>query len=162
MPPGSVRWSQEARDYVFVPCPPSPPPVLPSGAAPPSYATIFEDPTFNEYVFAAPNRVADIGPSYVYQHVRTLRGIQNTLTTPLASRVPAASSGPAADLFLQAFGYDLESRQIVAEAGERATSMGEFVREMCEHGLPALEAKYIWYLRRTSPPQARFAETYIM
>ncbi len=162
MPVGGVRWSQEAHDYVFAPCPTTPPPIVPPSAAPPSYAAIFDDPTFNEYVFEAPNRVADIGPAYIYQHVRTLRGIQSTHTAPLGSRVPAASSGPAADLFLQAFGYDLEARQVIAEAGERSRTMGEFVRKMCEHGLPALEAKYLWYLRRTSPPRARFAETYIM
>ncbi|KAI0683811.1 hypothetical protein C8T65DRAFT_749275 [Cerioporus squamosus] len=157
LPAGSVRWSLAEQDCEF---PTSAAPI----PSPPAYRgpALFQDPTFNEYVFDFPRQVVDIGPGHIYQHVRTLRGIKATHTVPVADRTQTPSCGPALDIFLQALGYDVQSKLIVARATQRATSMGDFVREMCEEGLPALEAKYMWYLHSIEPAHSQWSETLIM
>lgn len=161
-PAGSVRWSREEQDYVFTT------PARASGSAhppsrPPAYAAdAYEDPTFSQYVFDAPRHIADLGPGFVYQHTRTLRGIKSTHSAPVGEMVQTPSCGPATDMFLQALGFDVESKLTIALTLQRSESITDFVRMMCGHGLPALEAKYIWYLYSSDPPRASWASTHIM
>ncbi|RDX47632.1 hypothetical protein OH76DRAFT_1484544 [Lentinus brumalis] len=160
--PGSVRWSAAEQDYVFsAPTSRSPAPTPATSQAVPA-ADIFEDATFNEYVFPPMHQAVNMGPGFVYQHVRTLRGIKSTHSAPVADRLATPSCGPAADIYLQALGYDVEAKLTVARELQAAVEMGDFVRKICSYGLPALEAKYIWYLYESDGPQTYWSYTHIM
>ncbi|KAI9061958.1 hypothetical protein FKP32DRAFT_1604441 [Trametes sanguinea] len=136
--PARVGRRQPARDV-------PPTPVNPRAPSP----TRFEDDIFNEMVFDVPREVPEYG--ITYQHVRNLRGIQSSTPYPVADMTPTPSCGTALDTYLQAHGYDLESKLVVTRACERSESMGDFVRRMVAYGLPALEANY----NPLSSPMAR-------
>ncbi|RDX44773.1 hypothetical protein OH76DRAFT_1486797 [Lentinus brumalis] len=163
--PGSVRWSEAQQDYVFSPPASGTPQPTPDPGPSQSHipAEIFEDPTFNELIFPTPHHAVDLGPGFVYQHVRNLRGIKSTHSVPVADRLSVPSCGSAADTFLQAFGYDVESKVIVERELSQSVEMGDFVRRMSAHGLPVLEAKYIWYLYEYGREgRAYYSDTHIM
>lgn len=145
------------------------PSIIPTPATPSrrsqasQYRALFDDPIFNSAVFKTPCFVPDLGPSFVYRHVRTLRGIEATFSTPRAEDVQAPSSGPAADMFLQAFGFDLPSRLLIARALQTSPSMADFVSTLSARGLPVLEAKYIYLLHESNRPRpGAWSQTHIM
>ncbi len=160
-----MRWSEAQQDYVFSPPASGTPQPTPDPGPSQSHipAEIFEDPTFNELIFPTPHHAVDLGPGFVYQHVRNLRGIKSTHSVPVADRLSVPSCGSAADTFLQAFGYDVESKVIVERELSQSVEMGDFVRRMSAHGLPVLEAKYIWYLYEYGGEgRAYYSDTHIM
>ncbi|KAH9858615.1 hypothetical protein C2E23DRAFT_712761, partial [Lenzites betulinus] len=79
----------------------------------------------------------------VYQHTRNLAGIISSHVSPVLDTPKVPSCGAALDMFLQAMGYNMESTLIVAEACQNSQNMDEFVDELCNRGLPILEAKYM-------------------
>ncbi|KAH9846930.1 hypothetical protein C2E23DRAFT_863660 [Lenzites betulinus] len=87
----------------------------------------------------------------VYQHTRNLAGIISSHVSPVLDTPKVPSCGAALDMFLQAMGYNMESTLIVAEACQNSQNMDEFVDELCNRGLPILEAKP--YQKRVKPPK---------
>lgn len=105
---------------------------------------------------------ADLSGDVVYQHTRNLRGIKGTHSYPCINVQNAVSCGPRLDMHLQALGYDLDSKTAIAYACATSPVMEVFVREMVKQGLPILEAKYMWILYTSSPPDNLWAERHIM
>ncbi len=114
-------------------------------------------------------RTFDVAPAdtnlsgeIVYQHTRNVRGIKGTQSSPCVNVQNAVSGGPQLDMYLQALGYDLDSKTTIAYACATSPVMEVFVREMVKKGLPMLEAKYMWILYTSSLPDNLWAETLIM
>ncbi|CDO75945.1 hypothetical protein BN946_scf184873.g34 [Trametes cinnabarina] len=60
---------------------------------------------------------------WVYQHTRDLRGIKASHAFPVVSSTRVPSCGRALDTFLQAFGYDVDSKLLVAYACKHSTTI---------------------------------------
>ncbi|RDX41996.1 hypothetical protein OH76DRAFT_1498611 [Lentinus brumalis] len=136
VPANFGRWSNDAQDYMFE--------TQALRAPPPSFPEVFDDPLFNQCVPELPVAPPALATGFVYQHVRSLQGIRSSHRYPVADTTPTPSCGPAVDAYLQAFGYDVNSRLTVARALQLASTMGQFVALMSEYGFAALEAKYLW------------------
>lgn len=102
------------------------------------------------------------GPSIVYQHVRSLRGVETSVTHPVINATPVPSCGPTLDLYLQAMGYNVEAKLAIAFAIRQAVEMADFVRAIVPKGIPVLEAKYMWILHSTEGPKTEWAERHVM
>ncbi|KAI9069497.1 hypothetical protein FKP32DRAFT_1553814, partial [Trametes sanguinea] len=76
--------------------------------------------------------VADLNleGEWVYQHTRNLRGIKASHNFPVVSSTRVPSCGRALDMFLQAFGSDIDSKLLVAYACKHSNTMEEFVRQL--------------------------------
>lgn len=137
-------------------------PPRPDYTSPPLSPPRSISPLLTELVFdlaLADVKVSDV----VYQHTRNLQGIKGTHTFPQVNITKVTSCGPALDTYLQALGYDIDSKLTVAHACMSSTRVEDFVRRLIEYGLPILEAKYMWVLYTTSPPSAsQWSETHIM
>ncbi len=137
------RWSVEAQADVFD---------THSRETCAAYPAIFDEPLFNQCVPEASASPPVLAQGFIYQHVRSLQGVKSSHRYPLADSTQTPSCGPAVDALLQGFGYEVNSKLIIAQALNKATSMGEFVARMTEEGLAALEAKYMWDLYCRDPP----------
>ncbi|KAI0669493.1 hypothetical protein C8Q78DRAFT_992614 [Trametes maxima] len=117
-------------------------------------------PIFNERVFKTPGEVAQVeGLPFIYQHVRGLWGVQQSLTHPLADVTPMPSYGPMLDTMLQGFSFNTESRLAIAHACNQCSTLGEFIGAMVPQGLVALEAKFMWGLVQVFFPRAELLFT---
>ncbi|RDX50991.1 hypothetical protein OH76DRAFT_1482031 [Lentinus brumalis] len=111
-----------------------------------AYPAVFDDPVFNECAPEPSLAPSFVAHGFVYQHIRTLRGVKSTHPFPVGDVTMTPSCGAAVDALLQAFGYDVNSKLVIAHGLRTSTTMGGFVAQMSQHGLPALEAKYMWDL----------------
>ncbi|EIW53125.1 uncharacterized protein TRAVEDRAFT_24434 [Trametes versicolor FP-101664 SS1] len=112
---GRYTSSQAQMSSPMPPTPPSPSP---------SPSPLCAEPTYH-----IPDDPAEVGGG-IYQHSRDLAGITRSHVFPLINTVKVPSCGPALDMFLQAFGYDTESRFTVADICKNSRNMGEFVKEI--------------------------------
>lgn len=122
----------------------------------------FASPIYREAVFAVDTVDSVANPNIIYQHVRSLRGVEKSATHPFIDTTPVPSCGPALDLHLQAMGYDVEAKLAIACAIRQAVEMVDFVRAIVPKGIPVLEAKYMWLLHSTEAPKTEWAERHLM
>ncbi|CDO74853.1 hypothetical protein BN946_scf185004.g3 [Trametes cinnabarina] len=122
----------------------------------------FDHPMFNEAIFSLPSVPVLTSDGFIYQHVCDLHGMHQTLTFPLVDRAAVPSCGPLLDALLQAYSYNTESRLLVARACRDSINMGDFVSRVVVHGLPVLEAKFMWSLYSSNPPTTQWADLHFM
>ena len=92
--------------------------------------------------------------NFLYRHTRSLRAIETNEPLPQRHRNPLPSCGKPLDGFLQAMGYNDSAWRRIYEALTTSNSMGNFVRQLQPHGVPAIEAKYMWWAFEHHPPCA--------
>ncbi|KAI9059665.1 hypothetical protein FKP32DRAFT_1606017 [Trametes sanguinea] len=61
-----------------------------------------------------------------------------------------------------AFGFDVDSKLLVAYACKHSDTMEDFVRQVASAGVAVLEAKYMWTLYTNDPPSGAWSETHII
>ncbi|KAI0371580.1 hypothetical protein BV20DRAFT_1051593 [Pilatotrama ljubarskyi] len=136
--------------------PPSPTPSASSPVLP------FDAPMFSQPVFKTRREQTGTSASFLYQHVRDLCGIKQSFSSPVVNTTSVPSCGGALDTYLQAHGFDVDSKLIVARACQVSITTGDFVEYMVDYGLPVLEVKYMWVLYESDSPGLEWANTYIM
>ncbi|KAI9059828.1 hypothetical protein FKP32DRAFT_1613971 [Trametes sanguinea] len=95
----------------------SQPPALPSA----------DGPLLSELTYDISLAELSVGGDAIYQHTRNLRGIKNSHTFPAINLAKVPSCGPALDMYLQALGYDIESKLAIAYACRNSSTMEAFV-----------------------------------
>lgn len=90
---------------------------------------------------------------HVYQHVRSLSGIVDTLfSPPKPDDTPVPSLGPLAMAYLRAHGYDISSILHIYASYQKSSTADDFAQKLSLKGLPFTEGKYIWEIIRNGQP----------
>jgi hypothetical protein len=86
-------------------------------------------------------------PPYVYQHVRNLTGIVDSLTEPPEPTVQderPPSLGRVVDSYLEAHGYKDSSIFTIVCSYTDAQNVGDFVKSLCSKGMAQREVEWLW------------------
>ncbi|KAI0640726.1 hypothetical protein C8Q79DRAFT_930384 [Trametes meyenii] len=119
----------------------------PRSPAPPSSSPLRSlTPLLAEAIFDISLVEARVDVDVLYQHTRNLRGIKGTHAYPQVDVTKVLSCGRSLDMYLQAQGT--------------SETMEDCVRSLMTHGLPVLEAKYMWLLYEADPPTYAWAENH--
>jgi hypothetical protein len=89
----------------------------------------------------------------VLRYTRSLVGITGVVTIPsidYSDSFPEAMAptglGEAADAYLNAHGYDANSRLHIMYAARENSGLADFVAGLCGKGMPMSEAEWLWHL----------------
>lgn len=104
-----------------------------------------------------PTSESDITDSHpiVIRYIRSLVGITGVVTTssmdnidPLPEAMAPTGLGEAADTYLNAHGYDANSRLHIMHAWRENghSGLADFVLDLCGKGMPMSEVEWLWYL----------------
>jgi len=97
----------------------------------------------------------DIGQKgpIVLRYTRNLVGITGVVTVPsmdysgpLPEMMAPTGLGEAVDAYLNAHGYDANSRLHVMHAWRENDGLADFISDMCGKGMPMAEAEWLWCL----------------
>jgi hypothetical protein len=133
--------------------PPATPAVPGLGPALQAPAVPFSTATKTPGMFPPP------GPSLrvIYQHVRKLSGVVDTLfVPPEPDDTPLPSLGPLAMSYLHAHGYDTSSVLHIYSSYQKSTCADDFANMLSSKGLPFTEGRYIWEIIYNGRPELTF------
>jgi hypothetical protein len=104
------------------------------------------------------NRLPSAGSSpVVYQHVRELSGIVDSLSAPpKPDDTPLPNLGPLAMSYLHAHGYSTSAILHIYTYYQKSNSPDDFAMKLSVKGLPFVEGKYVWEVIYNGQPDFTF------